>query len=190
MAQGKTRSSNPRSNSGSGSTRPKGARAKSNSRPGATGNRSRSRSSNARQTRAKRATQVGSAGKPAGGTAKRAVDATAEKAGAATKRAKGPALAAGAAAAGLAGGFLLGARQRSRRKVFGIAMPRGDGFKSAAGDVLKAAEKVGSAGRQLGALADEVERTRQTIEHSRKSSPIEVVRHALTHRPGGKRRES
>jgi hypothetical protein len=203
----KTRSSNRRSNSGSSATRPKGSRAKTAGRPRATNNRSRSRGQTSRiPTRAKRATnQVRSAGKPAGGAAKRAAGATAEKAEVAAKRAagataekaevaakkaKGPALAGGAAAAGLAGGFLLGTRKRSRRKVLGIPIARGNGFQSAAGDVLKAAEKVGIAGRQLGTLADEVQRTRQTVERSRKSSPIEVVLHALTNRPQGKRGES
>ncbi len=192
MAQGKTRSSNRRANSGSSGTREKGSRAKSDSRPRATSNRSRSRSqsSSGGQTRAKRVTNQGrSAGKPAGGTAKQAAGATAEKAGSAAKKARGPALAGGAAAAGLVGGFLLGARKRSRRKVLGVPMPRANGFKSAAGDVLKAAEKIGSAGRQLGTLTDEVQRTRETIEHSKKASPIEVVLHALTNRPGGKRGE-
>jgi hypothetical protein len=188
----KTRSSNRRSNSGSSATRPKGSRAKTAGRPRATSNRSRSRGQTSRiPTRAKRATnQVRSAGKPAGGAAKRAAGATAEKAEVAAKKAKGPALAGGAAAAGLAGGFLLGTRKRSRRKVLGIPIARGNGFQSAAGDVLKAAEKVGIAGRQLGTLADEVQRTRQTVERSRKSSPIEVVLHALTNRPQGKRGES
>jgi hypothetical protein len=100
-------------------------------------------------------------------------------------KAKVPAIAAGAAAAGLAGGLVLGSRRSSRRKVLGVHLPGTDGLRSAAGDVLKAAETVGSAGRQAGELAEEVRRTRETVQNAKGQSPVEVLLRALTQRRGG-----
>jgi hypothetical protein len=93
-------------------------------------------------------------------------------------KAKGPALATGAAAAGLAGGMLIASR-RSRPKLFGaVPLPRPGGTMESVGKgLLKASENVGQ-------LTEEVRRVREGIEaDSKRRSPIEVVLHGLTRRP-------
>jgi hypothetical protein len=98
-------------------------------------------------------------------------------------KAKGPALATGAAAAGLAGGLLL-AQRRSNSKRLGV-VPRGSTMKSVGEGLLKATENVGRAGDRVGQLTDEVRRVREGIEagKAKRRSPIEVVLDGLTHRP-------
>jgi hypothetical protein len=93
-------------------------------------------------------------------------------------KAKGPALATGAAAAGLAGGMVIASR-RSRPKLFGaVPLPRPGGTMESVGKgLLKASENVGQ-------LTEEVRRVREGIEaDSKRRSPIEVVLHGLTRRP-------
>ena len=101
--------------------------------------------------------------------------------GSAAQKAKGPALAAGAALAGLAGGLLIAGRSKPRR-VLGIPLPgtrrplieikrRNRGK-----DLLKAAS-------QAGELAGEMRLAREELHTSRRRSPIEVVLDGLTHRP-------
>jgi hypothetical protein len=97
---------------------------------------------------------------------------------------KTPAIATGAAAAGVAGGLLI-ARQTSRPKLLGV-LPRGNGTMKSFGEgVLKATENVGRAGERVGHLSEEVRRVREGMEQSstKRRSPIEVVLDGLTHRP-------
>jgi hypothetical protein len=101
--------------------------------------------------------------------------------GSAAEKAKGPALAGGAALAGLAGGLLLAGRSRPRR-MLGVPIPgtrrplieikRGGSGK----ELVKAAGKFGE-------LASEMRLAREELEAKRKRSPIEVVLDGLTHRP-------
>jgi hypothetical protein len=110
--------------------------------------------------------------------------------GSVAQKAKGPALAGGAALAGLAGGLAIAGRNRPRR-VLGVPIPgtarslvnvkaprqrRGK-------DLLKAAGEVGSAGRQVGELAKEVRLVREQMTNgSRRRSPVEVLLDGLTAR--------
>lgn len=101
--------------------------------------------------------------------------------GTAAQKAKGPALAGGAALAGLAGGLLIAGRTKPRR-MLGVPIPgtrrplievkRGGGSK----ELVKAAGKFGE-------LASEMRLAREELEAKRRRSPIEVVLDGLTHRP-------
>lgn len=97
----------------------------------------------------------------------------------AAKKAKTPALAGGAALAGLAGGLALASRGRGRR-VLGVKIP---GARPARGkDLLKVAGEIGSTGLKLGELASEVRLAREQLETKQRRSPIEVVLDGLTAR--------
>jgi hypothetical protein len=167
---------------------------------------SNSRSGSARKSSSSRAASAGSNGKTgvdavknavASGTqsTKDALTSAGESAGSvlggAAQRAKGPAMAGGAALAGLAGGIVLATRG-SRRKVLGVPVPgtrrplikvnSPRRAKVQGKDLLKAAGEVGSAGRQVGELASEVRLVRERIDSRRRRSPIEVVLDGLTAR--------
>ena len=105
--------------------------------------------------------------------AKHAGDAVAGTA----RRAGKPALAAGAAAAGLAGGLLVGSRigtgsgllvRRQSRKALALA-----GAKRLAATAVKAST-----------TADDIHAVREHLETLNRRSPIEVVLDGLTHRRG------
>jgi hypothetical protein len=110
--------------------------------------------------------------------------------GSVAQKAKGPALAGGAALAGLAGGLVIAGRSGPRR-VLGVPVPgtRAPLVKvkvprrTRGKDLLKAAGQVGSAGRQVGELANEVRLAREQIASgNRRRSPVEVVLEGLTAR--------
>jgi hypothetical protein len=89
-----------------------------------------------------------------------------------------PALAAGAAAAGLAGGLLVGSRvdmRRSRRTRRALA--------------LAAVKNLASAAGKASNTADDLRAIREQLENANRRSPIEVVLDGLTHRPGTGKRE-
>jgi hypothetical protein len=88
-------------------------------------------------------------------------------------RAKVPLLAGGAALAGAAGGIALGARQARRHTVLG---------RVGSDDLTKLARKAGDVGMQVGELAFEVKRARETSNGKVRRSPVEVVLQGLTHR--------
>jgi hypothetical protein len=118
--------------------------------------------------------------------------------GTAAQKAKGPALAGGAALAGLAGGLVLASRGGGPRRVMGVAIPgtrkpllkikgpavtiKNPRAKGASKDLLRAAGEIGSAGRQVGELVTEVQRVRGELNHGRRRSPVEVVLQGLTSR--------
>jgi hypothetical protein len=115
---------------------------------------------------------------------------TGQAIGGAASKAKGPALAGGAALAGLVGGMAIarGGRRRvlgipvpgTRRPLVKINTPRRN---TVAKDVAKAAGRMGSAGRQMAELATEVRLAREQLESGgRRRSPIEVVLEGLTAR--------
>jgi hypothetical protein len=114
----------------------------------------------------------------------RALEATA-------RRASGPAVAAGAAAAGLAGGLALGARASSRRrKVLGL--PIGRKRQGLAGTVqllAGGARQLGSAASRATETADDIHQIREQLAASNRRSPIEIVLDGLTHRRGAHRLE-
>jgi hypothetical protein len=88
-------------------------------------------------------------------------------------KAKVPLLASGAAVAGVAGGIALGARQAHHKSRIGSVSSR---------DLAKAAKKVGEVGAQVGEVALEVRRARETTNGKVHRSPIEVVLQGLTQR--------
>lgn len=168
MAQTKSRSS-ARSSSSSqrGSTSRRGSKATSargNSRSG----RGNSRSTRNRQAEHSVADAASGAGRTVGNIA---------------SKAKTPALATGAAAAGLAGGMFIASR-KSRPKLFGVVpLPRPGTMESVGKGLLKASENVGQASQSMGQLTGEVRRMREGIEaDNKRRSPIEVVLDGLTHR--------
>jgi len=143
--------------------------AKSNGAP------TRTRSSGA----ASRSTTRKSTAKPKT-AAKRQARSVKQTAGTVASKAKVPALATGAAAAGLAGGVLLSAKSRSR----GL-MPRRSGMAVLGTGLIKTAESVGKASTRMGELTEEVRLVREGVEQGgKRRSPIETVLDGLTRRRG------
>jgi hypothetical protein len=168
------------------------------SRPDSSGNRSRAAGNRSRSSASARKTSSsGRSVETVKGTVNSAGDALSSAGSAvgdAAKKVRTPAIAGGAALAGLAGGFALAARGGGPRRVLGVPIPgthkplvkinspRGSRAKSASKDILKAAEEVGSAGRQVSKLLDEVDRVRGALNGGRRRSPVEVVLEGLTSR--------
>jgi hypothetical protein len=90
-------------------------------------------------------------------------------------KAKVPLLAGGAALAGAAGGLALGGRRAHHKSRIGNVSSK---------DLTKAVKKVGEVGAQVGEVALEVRRARESTNGNGKvhRSPIEVVLHGLTQR--------
>jgi hypothetical protein len=114
-------------------------------------------------------------------------------------KAKGPALTAGAAAAGLAGGLALGTRSRRRgvrgllaprRRVLGIPLGRKSGFVRTAQALGEVARSLGSATNKASATTDDIHQIREQLDKTNRQSPLEVVIDGLTHRRGAHKRES
>ena len=95
----------------------------------------------------------------------------------AAQRVPKPALAGGAAAAGLAAGTALGAILRAHRRprVMGLPLPRGKEVKDGARQAVRA-------GRWLYEVQTDVRLLREQAQQSRRQSPIEVVLSGLTSR--------
>jgi hypothetical protein len=138
-------------------------------------------------------------GNAASRTAATVKDAGSSVAGAARK-AKGPALAAGTAAAGLAGGLAIGARMNSkrgaaglfapRRKVLGVPVARKNGPRKTAETLGQVARELSSATSRVSSTAEDVREIREQLDKLNRRSPLEVVVDALTHRRGAHKRES
>jgi hypothetical protein len=112
--------------------------------------------------------------------------------GTAASKAKGPAIAGGAALAGLVGGMTLASRGGHRR-VLGVPVPgtrralinvKRPSRANTTRDLVKAAGRMGNAGRQMAELATEVRLAREQMDvnGSRRRSPVEVVLDGLTAR--------
>jgi hypothetical protein len=138
-------------------------RQRSTSKPKTSANEPASRPQAAREAVEATAKDAGGAVKDAGGAVGRAAS-----------KAKVPLVAGGAALAGAAGGLALGARRTHHRKN-GLA-----GVSSK--DLAKAARKAGDVGAQVGEIALEVRRARETSNGRAHRSPIEVVLQGLTSR--------
>jgi hypothetical protein len=181
MAAAKTKKAKPKARA---SGKPK-ARAASQSKPA----RSNAKPRNAKPRKRAASKPKTSASKPAPSkpqAALEAVEETAKDAGGAVKdaggvvgraasKAKVPLLAGGAALAGAAGGLALGARQAHHRS----------GLKGVSSkDLAKAARKAGDVGAQVGEIALEVRRARESKNGNGRAhrSPIEVVLQGLTSR--------
>ncbi len=91
----------------------------------------------------------------------------------AANKTKVPLVAGGAAIVGAAGGFALAASRHGRRRAIQVR-PR---------DLAKAAKEVGNFGAQMGELAIELQRARESAAaNGQHRSPIEVVLQGLTAR--------
>ena len=99
----------------------------------------------------------------------------------AAAKVKWPAVAGGAALAGLAGGVALGAQRNSGRKILGMRVGQGRG--EAGKNLADTSKNIGKFSENVGQFAAEMRKTREAIESgSKHSSPIEVVLRALTAR--------
>jgi hypothetical protein len=112
-----------------------------------------------------------------------------------TRRARGPMLAAGAAAAGLAGGLAAGSR-RHRRGLFdrrprllGVPIGHKSGALRAVELLRDGAKHLDSATSQLSGAGDDVRQIREQLDQANRRSPLEVVLDGLTHRRGAHKRE-
>lgn len=94
---------------------------------------------------------------------------------------KTPAIASGAAVAGLVGGLAL-SRGGSRPKVLGKRLPSSLGAQATSQNLADAAKQIGSFGERIGELANEVRLVREGVAHSQRRSPVEVVLEGLTSR--------
>jgi len=110
--------------------------------------------------------------------------------GSAATKAKGPAIAGGAAIAGIVGGMAIASRG-ARRRVLGVSVPgtrrplikvKRPARVNTTRDLMKAAGHMGNAGRQMAELASEVRLARQEVGNGRRRSPVEVVLDGLTAR--------
>jgi hypothetical protein len=118
------------------------------------------------------------------GSASPAPTAKAKEAGetvsTAARKAKGPLIAAGASAAGLAGGLVLGSRLARRRDSAVITVGRALG---------RAARELASATDRVTETGDEVRQVREQLDRVNRQSPVEVLLDGLTHRRGAHKRE-
>lgn len=135
---------------------------------------------------------VNAARKTAEKTAKQAghsIGDAAHSVGQAASKAKTPLLAGSAAVAGVAGGIVLGVRQAGRSRTLS-RRPKvkiGPKVKLDSHDLAKAAKEVGQFGTDVGQLAAELRRARESAQTNgtKRRSPIEVVLQGLTSRSHG-----
>jgi len=96
-------------------------------------------------------------------------------------KAKLPLVAGGAAVAGAAGGLALASSKQAKKSRLGSALMRKPRIKVDSGDLAKAAKEVGNFSAQVGELANELQRARESGD-GKSRSPIEVVLRGLTAR--------
>jgi hypothetical protein len=174
MAQTKTKSTNTKkrsaSKSASSAAKSKSSKSKSQSKPKA----AKPKSAKAKSASSKSQSSNG-AGPSNGASPMEAIGKVAGKA-------KVPLVAGGAAIAGAAGGLALAASKQGRKKGIKAALPRKPKIKIKSGDVAKAAKEVGNFGAQVGELATELQRARESADGKKHRSPVEVVLQGLTAR--------
>jgi hypothetical protein len=95
-------------------------------------------------------------------------------------KAKTPAIAGGAAVAGLVGGIAL-SRRAPGKKVLGVRLG-GGGARAASESLADAAREIGTFGERVGELANEIRVVREGVSDRHARSPIEVVLEGLTTR--------
>lgn len=169
---------NRQSRNGSGANGRKSGASRSGRSRASTSGRKRSSASSNSQGPAGAVKQIGSKGKEAvaegAHTGGKAISSAAAKV-------KWPAVAGGAALAGLAGGVALGAQRNSGRKILGMRVGQGRG--EAGKNLADTSKNIGKFSENVGQFAAEMRKTREAIESgSKHSSPIEVVLRALTAR--------
>jgi hypothetical protein len=101
--------------------------------------------------------------------------------GKAASKAKMPLVAGGAAIAGAAGGLALAASKQGKKSALGKAVMRRPKIKVTSRDVARAAKEVGNFSAQVGEVANELQRARESAD-GRRRSPVEVVLQGLTTR--------
>jgi hypothetical protein len=136
----------------------------------------RSRSTSKRTSTAKPKASKPKASKPTGKAA------SANGSNPVASKAKVPLLAGGAALVGAAGGLVMGNRHGRHSGRLAKALPQKPQIKVDSRDVAKAAKEVGNFGAQVGHLASELKRARETANGNKHRSPVEVVLDGLTHR--------
>jgi hypothetical protein len=117
---------------------------------------------------------------------------------AAARRARGPMLAAGAAAAGLAGGLALGSRRRPKRRallaprrgLLGVPIGPKSGALRTAELLRDGAKHLNAATSRVAETSDDLREIREQLDKMNRRSPLEVVLDGLTHRRGAHRHES
>lgn len=117
---------------------------------------------------------------------KNAVGGAGQTVGKVASKAKVPLVAGGAAIAGAAGGMALAASKKGRKSGIGKAIARRPKVKVSGQDMAKAAKEVGNFSAQVGELATELQRARESADgnggSSKHRSPVEVVLQGLTAR--------
>jgi hypothetical protein len=118
----------------------------------------------------------------------------------AARGAKVPLITAGATAAGLAGGLVLGsrlARPRGlkalvtpRRRILGMPLGRENGVVTVGRALGRTARELSVATDRVTETGDEVRQVRKQLDKANRQSPIEVLLDGLTHRRGAHRREA
>lgn len=98
------------------------------------------------------------------------------------EKSKAPALAGGAAIAGLVGGVALSSKLGSRSKLLGIPLPARSRTEVASRNLADAAKHLGRLGDRVGDLAIEVKKVREGFEQPAGRSPIEVLLQGLSSR--------
>lgn len=169
---------NRQSRNGRGANGRKSGASRSGRSHSNTSGRRRSSASSRSQGPADAVKQIGSKGKEAvaegAHTGGKAISSAAAKV-------KWPAVAGGAALAGLAGGVALGAQRNSGRKILGMRVGQGRG--EAGKNLADTSKNIGKFSENVGQFAAEMRKTREAIETgSKHSSPIEVALRALTAR--------
>jgi hypothetical protein len=97
-------------------------------------------------------------------------------------KAKMPMMAGGAALVGAASGLIMGNRHGRRQARLAKALPRRPKIRVDSHDIARAAKEVGTFGAQVGHLASELQRNRESANGDGHRSPVEVVLDGLTHR--------
>ena len=185
----RTSNSSARGRSGSANGASRATRARSQGRSSGARNsgaaaRSRSRSSAQSRSQARKRT-VRARTQETGQAVERAAKSTGHAVGQAAVKVKGPAIAGGAALAGLAGGLALAGTRVRSRKVLGVPVPRRSRLTKTGKSLGQVAGQVGSASRQLAVLTEEVRRAREQADKADRRSPVEVLLSGLTNRKLG-----
>jgi hypothetical protein len=101
--------------------------------------------------------------------------------GSVASKLKTPAIAAGTAVVGMAGGLALAGRG-SRKKVLGVPVPGASTAETTSKSLAEAAKQLGSFAERAGELATEIRLVREGVANTPRRSPVEVVLQGLTSR--------
>lgn len=170
----------------------KGAKPKAAKSANAKSSKPKSSRSKSSGPKAKAPSSNGSSNGAGGGNSpveavRNAVGGAGQTVGKVASKAKVPLVAGGAAIAGAGGAMALAAASKGGRKkgMKGLkaAMPKKPKVKIKSGDLAKAAKEVGNFSAQMGELATELQRARESAdENGKHRSPVEVVLQGLTAR--------